>query len=432
MASRLLATVLLLTVAVAAGLFTRGPATRAESVLARALGPAAAAVTTVGEFTWLEEAGIGIKLPAAPASDGWPRLLAGEARGPAAALWELGPQGFAALQQRLEESGGRVAGSSDFTFMPRSGLREVRGRSVSVALKDGRAVAVHWQAEGRAFALVVSGGADTELLQRRDELLRESAVLPAVPVQGVAPLLFEGAYAFTLRDARRDGMRFVRETPQGRLALRMFQIKPGSFASLGDLQTDLEKRLERAGLRRSGGTRPTVAGQEGFAGEYFGDDGTVQRILYAQLDSGYLVALFHGPDALRETLTQTADAFAQSVTPLHLASRQEGPQAHFGLVRAVRCLAWQDGERVLWGALFDDSRQQPVLWRQSGVRWEVQLTRGGQVIEHGAGEASSSRDLNPLVNASTRGLAIPAGVQGPVEVVLDVGGQRTRTSLTLR
>ena len=104
----------------------------------------------------------------------------------------------------------------------------------------------------------------------------------------------------------------------------------------------------------------------------------------------------------------------------------------FNNVRNIRCLAWQDGRRVRWGVLFDDSRNQPVLWRQEGIAWDMQMVHRGQVLKQRGGTINSSRALNPLVEPELRELPLAEDFEGDVELQLTVGGVRTKTTLTIK
>lgn len=414
-----------------------GPSASAQDILAR-VGATPGASNRVGQYTWLEDYGIAIKLAPAPLSANTPRLLAGDATPESVVhigFWDCGPDGVRALQQRLSDGGASLESPSPMTFRPRGGTGDISARSTRLTLKDGRrGMLVDFQHSGGNFALILDavGGQEALAEQRRDELLRDIVLLPGVERPGVSPLVFDGRYACVLPQWARDGDRFYREFAQGWLGLRLFEVADTSYESAARLQRDLETRLDAAGFRRSGGSRPQVAGREAFIGEYFGNDGFVQRICYAQVNGGYLVAMMQGPENMRELLASETDRFVSSIVPLDIGGGSDRFPLYFGQVRELRVQAYQSGRTILWGAVFNDGRQQPVLWREEGVKWRVQLIRQGDLVHERAGEANSSRALNLLVEAEGRALPLGETIKGPVEVILEVGSQRATTTLVVR
>lgn len=414
-----------------------GPQASAGDVVARALDASTnTAAFRVGDFTWVEDCGIGVQLAPAPITDtAFPRLLAGKwiDSQRSAALWELGPEGFKALQNRLEADGARFSGSDDYPFRPRAQTREIPARRSLVKLAGGlEGALVDWSAASRNYALMVADTAEGQASRRMDELLRELVLLDGVEQGSLAPLLFEGRYAVVLKGWRREADRLRRRTPQGWFSLRVFQVPLTDFENVGRLQYELESKLKAAGFERSAGLKPTIAGNEGFVGEYFGSDGFVQRIAYARLDGGYMVALMQAPEAQRAGLVDEMDQFTRSLQESGLGGARGAAPLYYNRVRNIRCLAWQDGNRVLWGAFFDDSRQQSVLWRDDGVSWQIRMTHAGQALREREGQVNSSRALNPLVDAELRALELPEGFKGDIELALNVGGERTTTTLTIR
>lgn len=412
---------------------------RAEDVLAQMLAEVAPASAEMrGEFCWLEDYGIGIKLTPVPVvSEEFPRLLAGEPAGTSAVsvgLYDCGPRGAQALLDSLAARGAKTQGSMEYNFQPRSSAGEVKGRSTAIQVSPSvSGMLLEFAHAGRTMALLLqTDGASALLGPRRDQLVREMTALSAATEPSVSPLMLDGRYACALAHWQRSGQRLHRKVVGGWLGLRLFAVSLSEFPDLGALQLELEARLDKAGFRRSAGKRPRVAGTEGFLGEYFGGDGFVQRILFAKLEGAYLVALMQGPEVAREDLARESEVLANGIARVDFSPPADAFGAFFGRVRAVRCLAWQDGRRVLWGALFDDGRQQPVTWRQEGIEWQIQLTQGGMVIEDRAGTVASSRDLNPLVDAAARALILRNPLTGDVELLLRVGSEKTTARLTLR
>jgi hypothetical protein len=414
-----------------------GPRAGAEDVLARALDASISAASfRVGDYTWVEDCGIGVQLSPAPVTGGaFPRLLAGKwiDASRSAALWELGPDGLKALQSRLEADGARFSGGEDYPFRPRGGGREVPARRSTVKLAGGReGVVADWSVAGRAYALLVSDTAQAQASRRLDDLLRELVLIEGVEQGALAPLLLEGRYTVVLKGWQREVDRLRRRSPQGWFSLRVFQVPLTEYESLPRLHDEIENELKKVEIKRSAGLRPTIAGSEGFVGEYFGTDEFVQRIAYAKLEGGYLVALMQAPMAQRAGLADEMEQFTSSLQESGLGGAFGPAPLYYNRVRNIRCLAWQDGGRVLWGAFFDDSRQQSVLWREDGVSWQIRMTHAGQALQERTGQVNSSRALNPLVDAELRALVLPEGFKGDVELALNIGGERTTTTLTIR
>jgi hypothetical protein len=409
----------------------------AADVLDRALGDSIAAQQRVGGYTWIEDCGIAVKLAPAPASTTWPRLLAGDApegQG-SAALWELGDTGFRGLQQRLESGGATFEASTAFRFRPRAYPAEITGNWTRVTLAGGRAAGVvDFAANDRKFAFVfASATGDERLLARRDTVLHETLIMPGAKAGSAAPLLLEGRYAAVLPGWQRVGDRFYAKVGGGWLGLRMFQVAETDFVSMAGLQTALEGDLLAAGFKPASGNPARVAETSGFLREYSRpDDPYVQRVLYANLAGGYLVALMQAPIALRDHLEAHMAQFVASIARVDLGGMSGVPAPYFNEVRNVRCVAWQSGRQVIWGALFDDARHQPVAWRQDEVAWAITATREGEIVAQKSGATNSSRSLNPLVDADQRALAIPGDWTGPVELELKVGTQTARATVAMR
>ena len=418
------------------GAALHSPAVNAEEVIARALDASTdSASVRVGDYTWIEEAGIAIQLPPAPPSEGFPRMLAGKAFDGtrSAALWEIGPDGFRAIKRKLEAMGAAFSGSEPWPYRPRQYSGEIAAQRTSITFGDPRrGVMMDWGVSGRHFAVVVIDSSHEAAGRKLDELQRELVMLDGVEKDGVAPLFFQGRYTCVLNGWRIDGDRMRKREQQGWMSLRIFQVASTDFESVGRLQFELESKLKDAGFDRSAGLKPTIAGTEGFVGEYFGKDGFVQRIAYARLTGGYLVALMQAPEALRGNLTSEMDNFARTLQGSGLNSATGPAPLYFHQVSKLRVHAWQDGTRVMWGVLFDDGRQQPVLWRQDSVAWNIQMKRGSEILFERAGEANSSRALNPLVDSDLRAMNLPAGFTGDIELTARVGGLEAKTRLTIK
>lgn len=418
------------------GAALHSPAANAEDVIARALDASTPGATVqVGAHTWIEEAGIGIQLPPAPATESYPRMLAGKVFDGtrSAALWELGTQGFGAIKAKLEAEGVSISDSQPAPWRPRLYPTELSAQQSKLTFSDARrGVMLDWRASGRHYAIVVVDSSHEASDRKLNEVLRELVMLDGVEVNGIAPLLFQGRYACVLTGWQRDGERLRKRDAQGWMSLRVFQIAASDFESVGRLQFELENKLKDAGFDRSAGLKPTILNSEGFIGEYFGKDGFVQRIAYAKLDGGYLVALMQAPEALRAALTGEMDIFARTLQSSGLSGGTGPVPLYFHQVSKLRLHAWQDGGKVMWGVLFDDSRQQPVLWRQDAVAWKVQMMRGSEIIRENTGEANTSRALNPLVDSDLRGLVLPENFEDDVELTVTVGGLSAKTRLTIK
>jgi hypothetical protein len=291
---------------------------------------------------------------------------------------------------------------------------------------------IDWSSEDRGFALVVIDTTADQASRRADELLREIIQVKGVGSNAIAPLFFQGRYTAVLDGWNREGDRLRKRVQGGWLSLRIFQVPLTDFEKLVRLQAELETKLEAAGFKRSTGLRPDIAGGEGFVGQYHSTDTFVQRIALAKLEGGYIVALMQAPESHLSTLSEEMDLFARSLQPTGIGGTSGPGVLYFHRVGKVRCLAWQDGRRVLWGALFDDGRQQPAIWRQNDIRWSIQLTKGGQMVKAREGESNSSRALNPLVDPELRALELPEGFKGDVELSLTIEGERATTRITIK
>ncbi|MCF6228616.1 MAG: hypothetical protein L3J82_08175, partial [Planctomycetes bacterium] len=186
------------------------------------------------------------------------------------------------------------------------------------------------------------------------------------------------------------------------------------------------------GYKRSGGGRPKIAGNSGFVGEYYKKGGdTVERLVFAQLGSAWLMGLYKSSVADRDILEIEASNFANSIVQIDLNQPRHGGGMYYGRVRSINLIAWKDGQRIMWGALFDDSQQRPVLWRQEGVEWQLTYADSGQSLGSKKGTIDSSRDLNPLVNTSDRALNLPDGFKGNIELALTIKGVKSTARLNI-
>lgn len=432
---------LLLLVACAAALIVASASSfspSAAQVLERALKPAAAHSTRVGAYTWLEDYGIGIKLAPAVRRADHPRLLAGDspdAQPVSTGLWDLGPDGTASIKRRLEAKGARFEAATGMDFSVRGQPGLVRGTWARIDLGSGRQAALlEFTVNERKLGLLFASeaGATGTLAGSRDALLRDTVILPGATEGSCSPLIMEGRYACVLPGWQRLGNRFYADVPGGWLGLRMFQVSESDHDSLDALLRSLEGDLTAANFRPAGGSRPMVAGVTAFLREYFRNDGYVQRVLYAKLGGGYLVALVQAPEGARDQLATRTDEFIAGITELGIEGGASAWPLPFGQVQNLRLVAWQDGQRILWGALFDDTRRGQVLWRQDSVFWHIKAVRNGQIVAERTGYANSSRALNPLVDAEERQIEFTGDWAGQLELELEVGGLRTRATVSVR
>jgi hypothetical protein len=372
-------------------------------------------------WNWLEDSGIGVALPAAAADSRFPRLLAGITQDDrAAALWELGPGGAGALIEHLSAQAGQP---SEFALEPLAFGESLRGRLTP--LNAGSAAMLDFQANGRHLAFVASGATGI------DDLLRDFVLVPGAVAGTLSPLLLEGRYAAVLSGWERAGERYFKRMDGGWLGLRFFALARDGFDSLEALQTELEAQLVRRGFRPAPALRPEVAGTTGFLRLYFRDDGYVQRVMYARLRGGYLVALLQGPEALQEDVIRESEALATGIVALPLEPPQPPAPPGFAAVRQMRCVAWQEDGRVYWGLLFDRADGSAAIWREDGVPWRARLMRDGAVIAERAGVVGSGARLNPLREAALRALEVPEG-DGGLELVVEVNGRTARTPVAAR
>lgn len=430
----LILTALAALIAASASSFSPG----AAQVLERALKPAAAQTTRIGAYTWLEDYGIGIKLAPAVRRAEYPRLLAGDspdAQPVSTGLWDLGPDGASAIKKRLEAKGARFEAAAGMEFSVRGQPAVLRGMWARIDLGGGRQGALlDFTVNERKLGLLFANeaGAAGTLAGSRDALLRDAVMLAGATDGSCSPLIMEGRYACVLPGWQRLGNRFYADVPGGWLGLRLFQVSESDHESLDALLRSLEGDLTAANFRPAGGSRPVVAGVTAFLREYFRNDGYVQRVLYAKLGGGYLVALVQAPEGARDQLATRTDEFIAGITELGIGSEAGAWPLPFSPVQNLRLTAWQDGQRILWGALFDDTRRGQVLWRQDSVFWHIKAVRNGQIVAERTGYANSSRALNPLVDAEARQIEFTGDWSGQLELELEVGGLRTRATVNVR
>jgi hypothetical protein len=422
----------LITLAVAAtlalcALLAPAPAVSAgaEDAL-RALAAQSGVVTRVGAQYWYENEGFASRLAPAPLVPEKGLCMLGSEtppNRPASSLWRLDERGVEPLRVKLKAN---VQRERDYANNTNNGIR-VEGKSHEMTLENGaRGLLTAFALGVRSLALVVTspGGASEDLYDWRDDLMAD--LWPVIlPENGLlVPLLMDGRYACRLPEFARNGLRFHKRAPRGYISARVFVIAGKEFASRDLLQIELEERLKRQGLKRSGGVTLPVAGTEAYCGEYF-TPGSIERILFAQLGEDYLVALFHGHESSRDTLRRDAEWFAASITPTGLTVRGgEKPWRTIAEISRMEIMAWQEGQALLWGALFDKP------WRESGVRFEAKLTQNGKVLAQASGEAQSSVDFNPL--PSPRRLNLPSDAAGEALFEAKVGGLSESMRVHLR
>ncbi|MEE9312691.1 MAG: hypothetical protein V3V10_09810 [Planctomycetota bacterium] len=417
------------------GLHLSAPTLNAEQILERSLHMLPAS-TELGNFVWLEDHGIGIELDAAPAPDGpFPHLLAGKNGSGKASFWELGPQGISRFQQLMESCGGQLSKTLATTLHPQNGLAELAASRTLIRFDDGQMGCVFdFKVGKRHYALLKTenSGYQDEAVEAAIDLISNAVILPASGSTGTHPILNEGRYAASLPGWKRNGQRYFKESNSGWMALRIFQISIDSYPAIKQLQAGVESRLNAQGYKRSGGVMPQIAGNRGFIGEYYKDDGdTVERLVFAQLESAWLLGLYKSSVADRSELEIEASNFANSIVQIDLNQPRAGGGMYYGRVRSINLIVWKDGQRIMWGALFDDSQQRPVLWRQEGVEWQLTYADSGRSLGSKKGIFDSSRDLNPLVNTSVRALNLPDGFKGNIELALAIKGVKSTARLNI-
>ncbi len=382
----------------------------------------------VGDYYWLEHDGLATRLAPSPlATPGGFSLLAVDVRQSraAVALWRLDQRGQAALVQQLRAT---LQAQSDFSATTANNV-QLSGKQAEFTLATGsRGLLTTFTLGSAQYALVLSapGGVGDSLPDRRDEIAASihAVVLPETDL--TAPLLLEGQYAGRLIGFTRNGRRYEQRATRGWISVSMFTVAGAEYASRDALQFELEQRLKAQGLRRTGGDTPNNPwGVESYCGQYF-TQGHISRILYAKLGSDYFVALFHGSEASRELLEQESMRFGASLRPTGLAQKAPAPRRNLSQAGAMEIMAWQEGNSLLWGALFERP------WREEGVRFEARLTSGGRAIAEASGITASSADFNPLGQGGPRALNLPADAKGEAQFELKVGSSNASMRVTLR
>ncbi|MCC6573354.1 MAG: hypothetical protein IT462_06130 [Planctomycetes bacterium] len=434
MIKRLLAIVAALTLALLA--LAGAPSSHAQGSFERALrglDVRGAVLNRIGDYAWLERDGIAIKLVAAPGPrKGGHWLIAGEVMigRPSIGLYRLATDATT-LRDNLAAKGAVFGAASAFTFRDRAQVA-VNGQSTPFAVANGAPGLLSAFGIGAFnYALVQTAtSASTDLVARRQDLLGDMYVLPGMKAGSIAPLFDDGRYAGRLDEFERDGEAFVKRNVRGRMLLQTFVLNRGNMDDIAVLQRELEDRFKKQEIRRTLGNRVTVAEQEGFVGEYFhAQGGDMLRVIYAPIADGYVIVVVSGPDATRDDLKAEADAFAASVVQLPLPPAPEH-MLPLASARTVRLVAWQDGAKLMWGVSFDDNAGRQVLWREPGTRWDAKLTLEGAAPDTKAGQANSSRELNPLVDAEYRAFRVPAEGRIAGKLEFNLGGLRATLELT--
>lgn len=423
--------------ACALGLHIGAPTLDAEQMFAHNLDSTAYAAQT-GNYAWLEEHGIGIELDIAPQPDGpFPHLIAGstgDASSTNQSLWELGPQGFTRFQAYLESRGGTASRAKEAEIMPQYGVEFIAAKQASITFEDGQAgVIFHFKRESRYYALLAIDSSGQQEVAESDAeiLLSQSIFMPAHESGAVSPLLNEGTFAANLSGWKRNGKRFFKKSEHGWMAMRLFQVSITEQPSLILLQESIESKLSALGYKRSDRAIPQIAKKRGFIGEYFKGDNTVQRIVYAQLKTCWLVGLLQSSDKDRNALKLEAEALGESIVKIDIDSSKPAISPYFSRVRTLNLVAWKDGPSIKWGVLFNGSQEQPVLWRQKGIKWSILLQDNGQKLRDLAGTADSSRTLNPLIGAGDRAIKLPNNFKGELKLSLTVHGLKTSVILKI-
>lgn len=393
------------------------------SALARA---AQADVQRLGAYHWLEAEGLATRLSPAPLA---PRkglaLIAGDLNlRTGVALWRLDERGVDALRLKLRAS---FAAARDYSGL--NGLGEaVAGKSYAFTLDNGaRGLATTFSFGPRAYALVISapGGVGDDLEVRRDLVLGDLWPLSPTAEDQLGLLLLEGRFVGRVSGYERAGRRLHRRAARALLTMNLFALSSREFASRDALQVALEEKLRERGLRRTGGVTLSVAGNEAYCGEYFAP-GMILRILYAELEGDYLLGLWQGPESARELLRLDAESLALSIKAAGLPNSDRPRPRPFAEATRLEVMAWQEGQRLLFGALFD------TLWVESGVKFEARLTQNGRTLATASGSADASLDFNPLGPAGPRSLNLPNDAKGEALFELKVGSLSASMRVTLK
>ncbi|MCF6227581.1 MAG: DUF1254 domain-containing protein, partial [Planctomycetes bacterium] len=260
---QILTAIILIASAASLGLHLSAPTLNAEQILERSLRMLPASIP-LGDFVWLEDHGIGIELDAAPAPDGpFPHLLAGKNSTGKASLWELGSQGIPRFQQLMESRGGQLSNTQASTLHPQNGLDELAASRTLIRFDDGQmGCVIDFKVGKRHYALLKTenSGYQDKAVEAAIGLLSNAVILPASGSAGTHPLLNEGRYAASLPGWKRNGQRYFKESNNGWMALRIFQISIDSYPTIKQFQADVESRLNAQGYKRSGGVMPQIAG----------------------------------------------------------------------------------------------------------------------------------------------------------------------------
>lgn len=429
MASRLTMAALLLAALGIGVLALAAPAPLRADPLEFALRSLHAADTSlrVGDYSWLENDGLAVKLAPAPlAAPKGLALLATDVRAGRAsvALWRLDSRGMAPLVKQL---GANVQATRDFSTISANDVA-VSGKQTEFTLTIGVRGQLSVFTLGRVeYALVITapGGVGDDLAQRRDETLAQIYVVIA-PEEGLlAPLLVEGRFAGRLKGYARNGRRFEMRAPRGWISASLLTVAGGEFGSRDALQFELEQRLKAQGLRRTGGDTPSGNwGIEMYCGQYF-TQGHITRIVYAKLGDDFLVAVFHGHESARELLEQESMSFGKSLRPTGLPQNAPPPRPTLSQAGTMEISAWQEGTTLHWGALFERP------WRENNVAFEAKISQNGKTLTSASGAADSSLEFNPL-GPNPRTLNLLPEFKGEVLLDVRVGTLSASLRVTLR
>jgi hypothetical protein len=391
--------------------------------LARASAPAPG---LAGGYHWLEEAGLGVPLaPALPEPGEATRLLAGGASGRAQlGLWALPEASIEPLVARWAEHEPRPGPPRNASFVARSG--RVEASLVQILLSRGRAASVCLFTAGAWHFAASAVSSDAKDAQDELDLLLKRLVIAGAGSGQIVPLIGQGRYGVRLSGWRREGAGFERREGRHPVSLRLFTVARPDFASIDALLREVERG--EPDLRRTDAATLTVLDRPVFSAQYF-TPGHASRFLYFEFEQVYVVAVFHGSEAVLEPLRRLSQEFAAAVFKTGLEPEAPPAAGDFTQVARVRVVGYRAGERFHWGCLFDDARGEPVFWRRA-VNWRMTLTApGGRRIAEASGVAESSRQLNPLAGLFVTFVEPPA--EDTAELTVEMAGRAWTATVSL-